>query len=118
MRQTFHLIRGPADEEIFDTLQALAERVHNLRGARSLHLRDMSVVWPLEGTDVQLQPCVGLRAGDDRQALIGYCLFPETRAYIGSDARSRLAKMLIDLRPDLHRSFDGDRAAFDHEEAA
>lgn len=115
MRTDFVLVRGPADQERYGTLYELAERIHQLRGERALHLRNFTLA---EG-EVEHGPCVGVKAGDkDYSALIGYALLPETVAFAGDEARNRLAKALIDQKPDAHRTFDGARATFSGERAA
>lgn len=113
MRQTFHLVRGPGLDERFERLEEMAARIHALRGDREIHLADQHI----GHTDGAAGDCVTLRAGENRQDLIGYALFPETRAYLGDGARLRLVKALLDQRPDLHRGSDGERVTFTGEAA-
>lgn len=113
MRADFVLVRGPGDQERFADLAQLAARIHALRGERMLFLQ----CFDLGHTDGEAGPCVAIRAGDGGEARLGWALFPETVAYQGDDKRTRLAKALLDLKPCVHRSFDGERAVFDKDAA-
>lgn len=106
MRATFHLIRSADDQaEEHRTLRLLAERVHQLRGDRDLHLRPIR---DLQGHRTLTGPCVAVHAGEAREHLIGYAFFPQTRAYAGDGAQLDLMDALRALRPDLAHARDAE----------
>lgn len=108
MRQDFVLVRAPGVQERYPTLHALAERIHVLRGERSLHLK-LDVLGHPDGEE---GPCVQVKAGEARDFPLGYALFPDTLAYQGPAARYELIRELLMQRPDDWRRSDGERVEF------
>lgn len=100
--QSFHLIRSADDQaETHASLRALAERLHQLRGFRPLHLRTIA---DLQGHRTLTGPCVAVHAGEAKEDLIGYAFFPQVRAYLGGSAVVLLMDQLHALRPDMQRT--------------
>lgn len=110
MRTDFQMSRGIAlPPEIFATIDALARRIHQLRGFRSIHLHqcDLAKSMPPHGD------CISIRLDEvQRGELIGYVFFPETRGYVWPANRDRLSEALRKIIPDDSRHLDADIVDF------